>query len=176
MGLFTSSPQLDSLECLLIDQLQDLYDAEQRLVKALPLMAQAATNTSLKNGFQEHLRETQNQVTRLEQCFKAMGQSAKSKTCEAMKGLITEGQEMINAKGNNDVRDAALIAAAQRVEHYEIAAYGSARTFARRCGKHEVASLLQQTLNEEKNADQLLNDIAEQSVNTKAQSAQMASR
>lgn len=174
MGLFSSSPNFDSMEALLIDQLQDLYDAEQRLVKALPKMADAAHDPGLKQAFQDHLRATKNQVTRLERACEAVGQTARAKTCEAMKGLISEGEEMISAKGDPNVRDAALIAAAQRVEHYEIAAYGSARTFARRIGNHQLASLLQQSLDEEKNADKLLTEIAERTVNIKAQTAQMA--
>src|SRR4051794_5413010 len=113
MGLF-SSKELDSFETLFVDQLQDMYDAEQRLVKALPLMAQAAHNDTLKKAFQQHLQETQNHVKRLEQVFQTVGQSAKSKTCQAMKGLVEEGQEVIDAKGDPDVKDAALIAAAQR--------------------------------------------------------------
>jgi len=171
MGLFSSSTTLDSLETLLVDQLQDLYDAEQRLVTALPKMAAAAHNSELKSAFQQHLKQTQNHVSRLENAFSTLGKSPAAKTCAAMKGLIEEGSEVINARGDNDVRDAALIAAAQRVEHYEIAGYGSARTFAQRLGKNEAASLLQQTLDEEKETDQKLNQIAERSINVKAQMA-----
>jgi ferritin-like metal-binding protein YciE len=119
MGLFTSK-QLDSFETLFVDQLQDLYDAEQRLVKALPLMEKAAQSAELKAAFRQHLKETEGQVSRLERVFKEVGQSAKPKTCQAMKGLVEEGQEVIDAGGDADVKDAALIAAAQRVEHYEI--------------------------------------------------------
>jgi ferritin-like metal-binding protein YciE len=168
MGLFTAAPQLSSLDGLLVEQLQDLYDAEQRLTQALPKMAAAAHNASLRSAFEEHLRQTKNQVTRLEHVFQALGQGAKSKTCEAMKGLIAEGDEMVNAKGDPDVKDAALIACAQRVEHYEIAGYGSARTFARRLGKPEAARLLQETLDEEAAADRRLTQIAESTVNPKA--------
>jgi ferritin-like metal-binding protein YciE len=171
MSWFTST-QLNSLNDLFIDQLQDLYDAEQRLVQALPKMAQAAHDPSLKQAFQSHLRETQNQVTRLERAFQEMGQTAKGKTCEAMKGLVAEGQEAIDAKGDPDVKDAALVAAAQRVEHYEIAAYGTARTFARRLGKDSIAQLLEQTLNEEKAADQKLTQLAESGINQGARFAQ----
>src|SRR5581483_3423711 len=137
-----------------VDQLQDLYDAEQRLVKALPLMAQAAHAPGLKNAFQKHLRETENHVRRLEQVFQSMGAQAEAKTCQAMQGLVAEGQEAIDAEGDADVKDAALIAAAQRVEHYEIAAYGTARTFAQRLGKQSAARLLEQTLQEEKATDE----------------------
>jgi ferritin-like metal-binding protein YciE len=166
MALF--STQLDSMETLFLDQLQDLYDAEKRLVDALPKMADAAHNQSLKSAFQNHLRETQNQVTRLERVFQMMGKSAKGKTCEAMKGLIAEGQEVLGAKGDSDVKDAALIAAAQRVEHYEIAGYGTARTFAQRLGKPDAARLLQETLDEEGAADKKLTQLAEQNINPKA--------
>jgi len=154
-----------------VDQLQDLYDAEQRLVKALPKMATAAHNPELKAAFQQHHEQTLNHVKRLQSVFGALNKTAEAKTCEAMKGLIEEGQEMVNAKGDEDVRDAALIAAAQRVEHYEIAAYGSARTFAQRLGNAQAVSLLQQTLDEEKDTDKKLTQIAERSINVKAQMA-----
>src|SRR5437868_13742763 len=129
MGLFTST-HFDSFEDLFVDQLQDLYDAEQRLVKALPKMMDAAHNPSLKAAIRQHFQETQNHVSRLERVFQSIGRSAQTKTCEAMKGLVSEGDEAISATGNPDVKDAALIAAAQRVEHYEMAGYGTARTFA----------------------------------------------
>jgi len=170
MGLF-SSKTLDSMETLLVDQLQDLYDAEQRLVKALPKMADAAHNQALKSAFQQHLRETQNHVTRLERAFQVMGRKAESKTCAAMKGLIEEGQEVLDAKGDPDVKDAALIAAAQRVEHYEIAGYGTARTFARRLGKQEAVRLLQETLDEEGATDKKLTQLAEPTINVQATKA-----
>ncbi len=167
MGLF-SSLKFDSLESLFHEQLQDLYDAEQRLTQALPKMAEAAHSPTLKAAFQHHLRETQNQVTRLERVFQMMNWPAKSQTCYAMKGLVEEGQEMISATGNPDVKDAALIAAAQRVEHYEMAGYGSARAFAQRLGRRDAVQLLQETLNEEEAADKKLTQIAEQSVNPQA--------
>jgi ferritin-like metal-binding protein YciE len=168
MGLFSSSAALNSFDDLLVEQLQDLYDAEQRLTKALPKMAVAAHNSSLKSAFEEHLRQTQNQVSRLEQVFKSLGKSAQTKTCEAMKGLVEEGSEVISANGDPDVKDAALIAAAQRAEHYEIAAYGTARTFAQRLNKPEAARLLQQTLDEEAETDRKLTALAERSINPKA--------
>ncbi len=171
MALFTTSPELRSFEDLFVEQLQDLYDAEQRLTKALPKMAGAAHNPTLKAAFEEHYRQTQNHVTRLEKVFQSVGKTAQSKTCEAMKGLIEEGDEMVGAKGNPDVKDAALIAAAQRVEHYEIAGYGSVRTFAQRLGNQEAARLLQQTLDEEGATDKKLTQIAEQTINPKAQRA-----
>lgn len=167
MGWLTST-QLNSMNDLLIDQLQDLYDAEQRLVQALPKMAEAANDRALKDAFKMHLRETEGQVTRLERAFQSMGQAPKAKTCDAMKGLVAEGQEAIDAEGDPSVKDAALIAAAQRVEHYEIAAYGSARAFARRVRNNSVAQLLDQTLAEEKNADQKLTQIAESAINQQA--------
>jgi ferritin-like metal-binding protein YciE len=167
MGLF-SNLELDSFETLFTEQLQDLYDAEQRLVKALPKMAQAAHNSSLRSAFEDHLRETKNHVTRLERVFHAMGKQATTKTCEAMKGLVEEGSEAIDATGDPNVKDAALIAAAQRVEHYEMAGYGTARTFAERLGKRDAARLLQETLDEEGAADRKLTQIAEAVVNPRA--------
>ena len=168
MGLFTSSAALNSFDDLFVEQLQDLYDAEQRLTKALPKMAAAAHNPALKAAFEEHLRQTQNQVTRLEQVFKSIGKTAQTKTCEAMKGLVEEGSEVINGSGDPDVKDAALIAAAQRVEHYEIAGYGTVRTFAQRLGRSEAARLLQQSLDEEAETDRKLTGLAEKAINPKA--------
>jgi ferritin-like metal-binding protein YciE len=159
---------LDCFETLFLDQIEDLYDAERRLVKALPLMANAAHNQSLKSVFQQHLRETENHVSRLEQVFQIMGGTARPKTCVAMKGLISEGQEAIDATGDPDVKDAALIAAAQRVEHYEIAGYGTARTFAQRLDRDNAAQLLQETLDEAKAADEKLTQLAESTINRKA--------
>lgn len=168
MGLFSSSTTLDSMETLFIDQMEDLYDAEQRLTKALPLMMNAAHDPLLKAAFDQHLHETQNQIKRLEQAFQMMGYKATSKTCHAMKGLVEEGSEVISAKGDPAVKDAALIAAAQRVEHYEISGYGTARTFAQRIGRDDVAQLLQQTLKEEEATDKKLTQLAESSVNLQA--------
>lgn len=162
-----SSTEFNSLEELFCHQIEDLYDAEKRLCSALPKMADAAKDPQLKTAFQSHLRETERQVNRLEQIFKSMGKEPERETCEAMKGLIKEGEEMIQAKGDDDVRDAALIAAAQRVEHYEIAGYGTARTFAERLGQAEAARLLQETLEEESAADSKLTKIAA-SVNLQA--------
>lgn len=167
MGFF-SSTHFDSLETLFLDQLKDLYDAEQRLTKALPAMEKAANHQSLKSAFRQHLQETQNQIRRLEQCFQALGKTAEGKTCYAMKGLVEEGQEAVDATGDPDVKDAALIAAAQRVEHYEISGYGTARTFARRMGRDDIAQLLQQTLDEEEATDRKLTQLAESSINQQA--------
>ena len=168
MGLF-SSMQLNSLQDLFVEQLQDLYDAEQRITDALPKMADAAHNPSLKSAFQQHLRETQNHVKRLEQVFQTVGQGAKAKTCDAMKGLISEGSEVVNATGDPDVKDAALIAAAQRVEHYEIAGYGCVRAYAQQLGDQRAASLLQQTLDEEGMTDKRLTALAEHVINLEAE-------
>lgn len=167
MGLF-SSTQFTSLEDLLIEQLQDLYDAETRLVDALPKMADVAAAAELKAAFRGHLDETRNQISRLEKAFHLLGVEAKAETCEAMKGLLKEGDKVLTGSGDANVRDAALIAAAQRVEHYEMAGYGAARNFAQRLGREDVAQLLQQTLDEEGSADKKLTQIAERSVNLRA--------
>lgn len=173
MPLFTST-EFNSFNDLFANQIEDLYDAEQRLTKALPKMADAATSPQLKQAFQAHLTETEGHVSRLEQIFREINIEPKRETCAAMKGLIAEGEEMIKAHGDPDVKDAALIAAAQRVEHYEMSGYGTARSFAQRLGLTQAANLLQQTLNEEKAADEKLNRIAESSVNPKATSATAA--
>jgi ferritin-like metal-binding protein YciE len=167
MGLF-SSTNLDSFETLFVDQLEDLYDAEQRLTQALPKMADAAHASSLKAAFQQHVRETQNHVARLEKIFQSLGRQPQRKTCYAMKGLIEEGQEVLSATGDDSVIDAALIAAAQRTEHYEISGYGTARTFAQQLGKSEAAQILQQTLDEEAATDKKLTALAEGRVNRQA--------
>jgi ferritin-like metal-binding protein YciE len=169
-----SNAKLQTLDDLLVDQLQDLYDAEKRLTKALPKMAEAATNAQLKQAFETHLGQTEGHVDRLKTVFKLLNKRPKATPCEAMKGLIKEGEHMINADGDSDVRDAALIAAAQRVEHYEIAGYGSARTFAEQLGKAEAADLLQQTLDEEGKTDKTLTQIAQQTINRRAAAAHAA--
>jgi ferritin-like metal-binding protein YciE len=163
--------RLDCFDDLFLEQIKDLYDAEQRLIKALPKMAETAHNADLRAGFESHLHETEGQARRLERIFQLLGKEAESKTCYAMKGLIEEGEEVIDATGDPDVKDAALIAAAQRVEHYEIAGYGSAHTFAERLGMPEAARLLQETLQEEKEADRKLTQIAESHINAQAQTA-----
>lgn len=167
MNLFNSQ-KFEKLDDLLVEQVEDLYDAEKRLCDALPKMADAATDTKLAEAFRSHLVETKEHVTRLEDVFRMLGKDPSRETCDAMKGLITEGEEMINAKGSDAVRDAALIAAAQRVEHYEMAGYGSARNFARSIGRDDVAKVLQRTLDEEGAADKKLTNIAETTVNAKA--------
>lgn len=170
MKLFTST-EFNSLDDLFIEQIEDLYDAEQRLTKAIPKMAEASHSSDLKSAFQTHLRETEGHVVRLERIFAQLGKSPYRETCEAMKGLIAEGEEMINAKGDPSVRDVGLIAAAQRVEHYEIAAYGTVRTLARQLGLNDIAEELQATLDEEGNADKILTEIAEGVVNIQAHHA-----
>ena len=165
-GLFTSN-EFHSLDDLFLEQLQDLYDAEKRLTKALPKMADAAHSPQLKDAFRLHLRETEGQIARLEQVFNELGKRPQRETCEAMKGLIKEGEEMVQAKGDSAVKDAALIAAAQRVEHYEIAGYGTARDFAQKLGHQHAVQLLQETLNEEGDTDKKLTQIA-QTINIQA--------
>lgn len=170
MRLFTS-PEFNSLEDVFCEQLEDLYDAEKRLTQALPKMAEAAHSEQLKQGFEHHLRQTEAQVSRLEQVFQQLGKKPQRETCDGMKGLIQEGEEFVQAKGNPDVKDAALIAAAQRVEHYEIAAYGSLKSLAHKLGHHEAARLLEATFDEEVETDQKLTQLSEQSVVPQAQHA-----
>jgi ferritin-like metal-binding protein YciE len=151
---------MNTLSELFEEQLKDLYNAERQLTKALPAMARKASTPSLKEAFTGHLEETTNQVQRLEEIGQALGISLKGKVCKAMEGLIEEGKEVIKEKGDRLVLDAALIAAAQRVEHYEISAYGSARALAERLGHSDAVELLQATLDEESGADQKLNSIS----------------
>jgi ferritin-like metal-binding protein YciE len=160
--------KIETMEDLFLEQVEDLYDAEKRLVKALPKMADATTSNSLRQAFESHLMETESHVSRLENVFRILGEDPKGHTCDAMKGLISEGEEVISNIDQSSLRDAGLIAAANRVEHYEIAAYGSARTFADILGLSEAASLLEQTLQEEKMADQKLTMLAESMVNDEA--------
>jgi ferritin-like metal-binding protein YciE len=175
MGFFVSV-QLDSLEDLLSLELDDLYDGEKRLCDALPKMADAASSPALKQAFRQHLQQTQRQVSRLEQIFVDLGKPASRETCDAMKGLIKEGSEIIDATGSPAVKDAALISAAQRVEHYEMAGYGSARTFAQHLGHSNVVRLLQMTLDEEKETDRQLTQLAEESINVRAETTVGAGR
>lgn len=160
--------KLENLQDLLLDELEDIYDAEQQLVEALPKMAKSATSPELKQSFESHLNETEGHVKRIEDVFKLFGEEPERKTCKAMKGLIAEGAEVIKEDAEPEVKDAALIAAAQRVEHYEIAAYGSARTYAEELGKSQAVELLDETLKEEKHADTKLTKLAVQVVNLKA--------
>ncbi len=160
--------KLQTLDDLFLAQLQDIYDVEKRLVKALPKMADAATNQELREGFLEHLEQTKQHVERLEQVFGMIDTKPRAKTCEAIKGLLEEGEELIKAKGEADVRDAGLIAGGQKVEHYEIATYGCLCTWAEQLGHDEARILLHQTLEEEKQTDQKLTELAEQRINMQA--------
>ena len=161
--------KMKTLSDLLVHELKDLMSAEKQLTKALPKMVKAATNEDLKRALEEHLEETQGQVERLEKIFGLLEIPNRAAKCKAMEGLIEEGKDILEQDMDEDVRDAAIIASAQRVEHYEIAGYGCARTFARMIGHDDAASLLQETLDEEKAADEKLTDIAMQSVNAEAQ-------
>ncbi|HEX6322692.1 MAG TPA: ferritin-like domain-containing protein [Vicinamibacterales bacterium] len=159
---------MEDLRDLLIHELEDLYDAEHRITKALPKMRKAAGSAELKDAFDAHLTETEGQIDRLEQCFDLLGESAKRKKCHGILGLIEEGQEEMDEDASQAVLDAALIGAAQKVEHYEMAAYGTARTHAALLGNDEVASLLQETLDEESAANEKLTAIAETGINEAA--------
>ena len=163
---------MDSLKDLYIDELKDLYNAENQLLKALPKMAKKASAPELKRAFQEHLTQTEGHVNRLEQIFKGLGEKPTGKTCKAMKGLVEEGKEIIEEEGDEAVLDAALIGAAQKVEHYEIAGYGVARTFASLLGEEDAVESLQQTLNEEGETDKKLTQIAESAINIEASEAE----
>lgn len=157
-----------TMEDLFLDEIRDLYDAEQQIITALPKMMKAAESQDLKDAFEEHLAQTQIQASRLEQIFNTMGEKSGGEKCDAMQGLIKEGEKLIDNTDAGPVRDAGLIAAAQRVEHYEMAGYGSARTFAQLLGHSDAASLLEETLDEEKETDEKLTDIAESMVNERA--------
>lgn len=150
------------LKELYIDQLKDLYSAETQLVKALPKMAKGASSDELRQGFEEHLEQTKGHVQRLEQIFEALGESPKGKKCKGMEGLITEGGEVLEEDYEGNILDSALIGAAQRVEHYEIAGYGTVRAMAETLGETEHVDLLTQTLDEEKETDEKLTALAEQ--------------
>ena len=152
----------DSLRELYIDELKDLYSAETQLVKALPKMAKAASNDQLRQAFEEHLRQTSEHVSRLEQIFEALEEKPTGKKCVGMEGLVKEGSEVMKEDYGDEVKDAAIIGAAQRVEHYEMAGYGTVRAFAELLGETEHVSLLEETLNEEKEADEKLTQLAEE--------------
>jgi ferritin-like metal-binding protein YciE len=164
--------KLNTLQDLYLDELRDLYDAENQLVKALPQMIKAASSDELRTAFEEHLEQTREQVSRLEQVFERYGASPKGKKCKGMQGLIEEAKELIKEDIDEDVLDAGLIAAAQRVEHYEIAVYGCVCTYAKLLGNEEDADLLGQTLDEEKDTDERLTDIAESTINIEAAEAE----
>ena len=160
--------KLDSLKKLYLEELHDLYSAETQLVKALPKMAKGASSAELQQAFESHLEQTKEHVERLDQIFAQLDEKPTGKTCKAMKGLIEEGSEMLAQEGDESVIDAGLIGAAQRVEHYEIAAYGTVRTFANLLGEDEAVELLQQTLDEEGETDKKLSELAEGIVNEEA--------
>lgn len=164
-----SSDKLNSLKDLFEHEIQDLYSAETQLTSALPKMAEKASDQKLKQAFESHLEETKKQKDRLEKIGELCDIKVKGHKCEAMAGLIKEGEEMLKMDADGEVRDAGLIGAAQRVEHYEMAGYGTARHYAKRLGFDDAAKLLEETLNEEKSADEKLNTIAINSVNEKAQ-------
>jgi ferritin-like metal-binding protein YciE len=159
-----------ALKELYLKELRDIYDAEKQITKALPKLAKAATSSRLREAFQHHLEQTNNHLSRLEQIFEQLDESPKGQSCDGMEGLIEEGTNMIEEDMDGEAKDAGLISAAQRVEHYEMAAYGTARTYANILGENKAASLLQETLNEEKQADQNLTTLAE-SINIKAAAA-----
>jgi len=160
--------KLDTLQKLYTEELRDLYNAENQLLKALPKMAKAASSEELKDAFEKHLEQTKGHVERLEQVFEELDERPKGKTCRAMKGLIQEGSELLEQDGDESVRDAGIIVAAQKVEHYEIAGYGSARTFAHLLGQNKAAELLQTTLDEESETNELLTRLAESIINPEA--------
>ncbi len=161
---------VDTIERLFIEELKDLHSAEKQITKTLPKLIEAATSDDLKKAFEHHLRETEGQIERLDKAFEMLGTRPKEKTCDGMKGILAEGSEMLHETKEGDVRDVALISAAQRVEHYEMAAYGSVRSYAEQLNKSEIAELLQQTLKEEKAADKKLTEISEK-VNSRARRA-----
>jgi ferritin-like metal-binding protein YciE len=160
--------KIQTLKDLFIDKLRDLYSAENQIVKALPKMAKAASSPDLQAAFQEHLEQTKNQVERLEQIFERLDVASRGKKCKAMEGLLEEGKDLMKEDIDEPVLDAGLIAAAQHVEHYEIAGYGTARTFAQLLGDEESAELLQETLDEEAETDKKLTHLAETVINVEA--------
>ena len=166
MALF--SMKLENLQQLFVKELRDLYDAENQITNALPKMIQTAHNPELKSALQEHLQVTQQQVSRLDQIFQKLNQKASGETCKGMKGVIKEGEEIVSAGGDPSTVDAGIISAAQRVEHYEMAGYGTVRTYAQLLGMDDAAELLQETLDEEGAADKKLSGIAEE-INVEAE-------
>jgi ferritin-like metal-binding protein YciE len=168
MALF--SMQLENLQQLFVKELRDLYDAETQITDALPKLIDAAHNTELKQALQEHLSITRQQISRLDRIFQMLGQKPSGETCKGMKGLLKEGDDIVSAGGDPSTIDAGIIGAAQKVEHYEMAGYGTVRTYARLLGKQEMASLLQQTLDEEADANNKLTEIAD-TVNVEARAA-----
>jgi ferritin-like metal-binding protein YciE len=162
---------LDSLDKLFLEELKDVYNAEKQILRALPRMAKTADSPELQQAFTKHLKETEGHVQRLEQIFQELGQAARGKKCKGMEGLLEEGKEVLEEDGEPAVIDAALIASAQRVEHYEIAAYGCLRTYAQLLGYSQAEQLLQQTLKEEEATDQKLTELGESGINEAAAAA-----
>ena len=162
---------LETLQDLFVNELKDMYNAENQIVKALPRLAKAAESPELRNAFEKHLRETETQVQRLERIFERLGERPTGKRCKGMEGLIEEGKDILEEKGEDAVRDAALIAAAQKVEHYEIASYGCLITYAGLLGDQDAAKLLKQTLAEEEAADKKLTELGESGINEAAVAA-----
>lgn len=152
--------KIDSMDKLFVDELRDLYSAETQITKALPKMAKASTSNELRAAFEHHLKETEEHVQRLEQIFETLGESPKGETCEGIEGIIEEGEKDLKNAEEGPVRDEALISAAQRVEHYEMAGYGTVRTYAERMGKQQIVQLLERTLQEEKAADEKLTKVS----------------
>jgi len=162
-------PELSTLKDLFVKELRDIYDAEKQLTKALPKMAKAAESDELRSAFEEHREQTVGQIERIEQVFEMLGERAKSIPCKGMKGLVEEGSEIMQEDGEGAVLDAGLIGAAQKVEHYEIAAYGTLITYAKLMGNEEIGDLLGETLDEEKETDQRLTSLAKDFVNPQAE-------
>jgi ferritin-like metal-binding protein YciE len=160
--------KLNTLEDLLLHELRDLYSAEKQLLKALPKMAKAASHEELKAGFEEHLAQTETHVERLEHAFEMLGKPARAETCKAMKGLVEESSDIIDEDAEDAVHDAALICAAQKVEHYEIASYGTVCAWAEKLGLNDLKDLLGETLEEEKETDEKLTELAESAINVEA--------
>ena len=168
MALF--SMNVENLQQLFVEQLRDLYDGEQQITEALPKLIEKASNPQLKSALQEHLDITNQQIERLEEIFDQLDEDADGETCKGMKGVIKEGDDLVGKADDAAVRDASIITSAQRVEHYEMAGYGTVKTYARQLGKPELASILEEILNEEKEADQTLTQLAE-SINIEAKAA-----
>jgi ferritin-like metal-binding protein YciE len=164
--------KMDSLESLLLHEVKDLYHAEKQLVKALPKVAKKASSPELKSAIEQHLQQTEGHVNRLEQVFEMLGAPAKGVKCKGMAGILEEGEEMMSQKGEPDTLDAAIIMSAQKVEHYEMAAYGSAATWAEMMGRKDIKTLLGQTLQEEEQTDQKLTRLARSGVNQRAKSSE----
>lgn len=166
MGLFTSP--IKTMDDLYLHTLQDIYYAEHQITKALPVMIEHTKNAALKQAFKKHLGETEKQITRLDEVFKIMGKDPKGVTCPAIDGIVKEANEIISDCGDDEVRDAAMLASAQAVEHYEITRYGTLISWSKQAGKANIAALLEQTLAEEKATDEKLTQLGESNVNKKA--------